>query len=202
MPPMPESAADQQAASSADLEVEPVPVTELLDMRAPYNPRTITEHDFEALRRSLRFFGPVEPIVCNRRSGRIVGGHQRVKAAVAEGIEQLPVTYVDLDEPSEKLLNLALNRINGQWEDNALSEVIASLTDFGADLELSGFSKAELALITDGWDGTGIDGLAGGRGHTEGLTPRIVVECPQEDLEQVKQLVTEAVSGMAGVTVK
>ena len=194
--------AEEQAGNSTALEIEQLPIEKLVDMRAPYNPRVITDHDFEALRRSLRFFGPVEPLVCNRRSGRIVGGHQRVKAAVAEGLEGLPVTWVDLDEPSEKLLNLALNRINGQWDDNALSEVIASLGEFGADLELSGFSASELALIEGGWDSTGIDDLAGGRGNTEGITPRIVVECPQPELERVKTLVTEAVAGVDGVVIR
>ena len=55
-------------------------------MGADYNPRKISDHDLGALRWSLRFFGIIEPIVVNRRSGRIVGGHQRVKAAQAEGI--------------------------------------------------------------------------------------------------------------------
>ena len=81
--------------------------TELAAMAAPYNPRKISDHDLEALRRSLRFFGTVEPIVVNKRFNRVVGGHQRVKAAEAEGIEQLPVVHVDLDEPSEKQLKVS-----------------------------------------------------------------------------------------------
>src|SRR5213594_2194387 len=109
------------------MDVTDVAVTELASMAAPYNPRTISDHDLGALRRALRFFGTVEPIVVNRRSGRIVGGHQRVKAALEEGIKELPVVYVDLDDPSEKQLNLALNKIGGEWDAEKLEVLLAEL---------------------------------------------------------------------------
>jgi hypothetical protein len=89
------------------MQIEHLKTEALAAMAAPYNPRRMSEEDLAALRRSLTFFGVVEPVVVNRRTGRIVGGHQRVKAAEAEGIETLPVVHVDLDEPSEKQLNLA-----------------------------------------------------------------------------------------------
>src|ERR1039457_1045090 len=95
------------AAAVDTLNSENVPVAKLIGMGAPYNPRRIEPDQLAALRRSLRTFGAVEPVVANRRSGRIVGGHQRVKAAEAEGIETLPVVWVDLDETGEKQLNLA-----------------------------------------------------------------------------------------------
>ncbi len=79
------------------MKIKHLKTQELAGMAAPYNPRRMSEHDLEALRRSLRFFGTVEPIVVNRRSGHIVGGHQRVKAAQAEGIDTLPVVHVDLE---------------------------------------------------------------------------------------------------------
>src|SRR5213593_851507 len=123
------------------MDVTDVAVTELASMAAPYNPRKISDHDLEALRRSLRFFGTVEPIVVNKRSDRIVGGHQRVKAAQAEGIETLPVVYVDLDDPSEKQLNLALNRISGEFDMEKLAELLKELETVGADLDLTGFTQ-------------------------------------------------------------
>src|SRR5213594_1155776 len=119
------------------MDIDHVGTAELAQMASPYNPRSISEHDLGALRRSLRFFGTVEPIVVNRRSGRIVGGHQRVLAAEAEGIAELPVVYVDLDDPSEKQLNLALNRIHGEWDEKMLEELLAELKAGGADLELT-----------------------------------------------------------------
>ena len=74
-----------------------IATNELRSMAAPYNPRTISDHDLMALGRSMTTFGVVEPIVVNRRTNRIVGGHQRVKAAEGAGVEELPVVYVDLD---------------------------------------------------------------------------------------------------------
>src|SRR5437867_3943028 len=161
------------------MDVIDVPTRELAGMVAPYNPRTISDHDLEALRRSLRFFGTVEPIVVNRRSGHIVGGHQRVKAAQAEGIETLPVYYVDLDDPSEKQLNLALNRIHGEWDERMLEELLAELKAGGADLELTGFTDDEIAAL-----------LVDQEVLQEGLTdPDAIPEPPDEPATQRGDLI-------------
>lgn len=140
------------------METVDVPTRDLATMAAPYNPRSIQDHDLDALRRSLRYFGTVEPIVVNRRSGRIVGGHQRVKAAMAEEIESLPVVYVDLDDPSEKQLNLALNRIHGEWDEAKLEVLLRELETLGADLDLTGFAEAEIEALLRG-DDQPVDGL-------------------------------------------
>ena len=73
------------------MDVTYIATNELRSMAAPYNPRQISDHDLMALGRSMTTFGVVEPIVVNRRTNRIVGGHQRVKAAEGAGVEQLPV---------------------------------------------------------------------------------------------------------------
>jgi len=106
------------------MEVVTISTTELRQMASPYNPRIISDHDLAALARSMNEFGVVEPVVVNRRTGRIVGGHQRVKAAEASGIEELPVVYVDLDEAAEKQLNIALNRISGEFDLEKLSDLL------------------------------------------------------------------------------
>ena len=105
---------------SGPLAFEGVSVEQLASMAAPYNPRRISDHDLKALQNSMATFGVVEPVVVNRSTGRIVGGHQRVKAAEAEGMATLPVVYVDLDENQEKQLNLALNYCDvavTRWEE-------------------------------------------------------------------------------------
>ena len=129
------------------MEVHTSSTSDLAAMAAPYNPRKISDHDLMALRRSMRFFGVVEPVIVNKRSGNIVGGHQRVKAAQAEEIASLPVVYVDLDSPSERQLNLALNRISGDWDEAALSAVLREMDADGVDLELTGFDDQELARL-------------------------------------------------------
>ena len=129
------------------METVDVPTTRLAAMGSEYNPRQISEHDLAALRRSIKTWGVVEPVVCNRRTGHVVGGHQRIRAAEAEGISELPVYWVDLDEISERQLNLALNRISGEWDDAKLAELLQELSTNGADLSLTGFESGELDAL-------------------------------------------------------
>jgi DNA modification methylase len=147
-------------------------------MGAPYNPRTIGDHDLAALRRSLRQWGAVEPVVVNSRTKRVVGGHQRIKAAELEGITTLPVVYVDLDDASERQLNLALNRISGEWHEGQLGTMIAELQRAGADLAMTGFTDVE------------IDQMIRGSGPTDGLTdPDALPEPPDEPKTQPGDLI-------------
>lgn len=127
----------------------------LLLRAAPYNPRSITDEEFAALRASLREFGIVEPIVVNLVTGNCVSGHQRVKAALEEGIEALPVHYVELDLNREKLLNLALNRISGDWDEAKLAAVLQQLAAEEASLDLSGFREDEIAKYLAAGEGAG-----------------------------------------------
>ena len=91
-----------------------------LDEIAParYNPRVISDDAFEGLCHSISKFGCVEPIVVNIRGGEniIVGGHQRHRALVAEGIEECLCVTVDLSDGDERLLNLTLNNPAAQGE--------------------------------------------------------------------------------------
>jgi ParB/RepB/Spo0J family partition protein len=79
------------------------------------NPRQATEKEFEDLKKSIQKFGIVDPIIVNKRSQRIVGGHFRVKVAKSMGITEVPVIYVDLDDEAEKELNYRLNANHGSF---------------------------------------------------------------------------------------
>lgn len=114
---------------------------------AEYNPRVMPDAEMEKLKRSVSEFGFVEPVVANRfpgREGVIVGGHQRVEAARLLGLEEVPVVWVELNPARERLLNLALNRISGSWDEGKLADVLAGLNGEVADLILSGFDDAEI----------------------------------------------------------
>lgn len=118
---------------------------------ADYNPRRIEEHQAAALRRSLDRWGFVEPIIANRRTGLVVGGHQRLNAALALALPTVPVHWVDLDESAEKALNIALNKISGDWDEAKLSELLADLERGGQDLEDLGFDADELDDLLEGY---------------------------------------------------
>lgn len=109
---------------------------------APYNPRTISPEALTGLGESVRRFGLVQPVIWNRRTRRIVGGHQRVKALAAQGVVETDVVVVDLPEGEEKALNLALNSqaIAGEWTPDALAlidEVAASMPDLASALRFA-----------------------------------------------------------------
>lgn len=115
---------------------------------AAYNPRVTLEPgmpEWEKIKNSIEEFGNVEPIVWNKRTGNVVGGHQRLSVLKSMGYETVPCSVVDLDENEEKLLNLALNKIKGQWDYDKLEDILR-----GFDYEVataSGFSAEEIAVI-------------------------------------------------------
>jgi DNA modification methylase len=114
---------------------------------APYNPRDISAEALAGLGESIGRFGLVQPVIVNSRTGRIVGGHQRVKVLHAQGVEETDVVVVDLPEAEEKALNLALNSqaISGAWTGDALAlveEVAKSLPELASSLRMGDLEEA------------------------------------------------------------
>jgi ParB-like chromosome segregation protein Spo0J len=103
---------------------------------APYNPRQSTEKQEEKLKASLSKFGLVEPIIFNKQTGYIVGGHFRVRELTKLGYEEIECVIVDLNEADEKELNIRLNANTGQWDWDALANEWNSdeLTEWGLDV--------------------------------------------------------------------
>ena len=111
---------------------------------APYNPRYLPTKAKAKLRETLGNVGLVQPIVWNRRTGYIVGGHQRISQIDAlEGNEnyQLTVAVVDVDEVREKELNVLLNNhdVAGEWD----LEKLKAILDSEIDLVNTGFDHGE-----------------------------------------------------------
>jgi DNA modification methylase len=102
---------------------------------APYNPRTITEEAARGLRASVERFGLVVPLVWNKRTKRVVAGHQRIDALKRLGRSEAQIIVVDLPESEEKALNITLNNpaITGEFTDDlqALLAELSQLPDFG-----------------------------------------------------------------------
>lgn len=99
---------------------------------AKYNPRRISEAAKRGLSASMQRFGCVDPIIWNRHTDTVVGGHQRLEILVSQGIEQIECVEVDLDPQEEKALNVALNseKLQGEWDLPALQEVLGELHGF------------------------------------------------------------------------
>lgn len=128
------------------MEIRRVPVSKLNP--AAYNPRKNLQPgdpEYKKLARSLDKFGCVEPIVWNERTGNVVGGHQRLKVLIAAGETELDVSVVNLSDADEKALNIALNKIAGEWDTTALTELLQELSaDSSIDETLTGFDRGEL----------------------------------------------------------
>lgn len=120
---------------------------------AAYNPRLalkVGDPEYEKLRRSLDEFGLVEPLIWNSRSGNLIGGHQRFTVLLDQGAEHVPVTVLDLPLDKEKALNLALNKVQGAWDEVKLAQILGDLIqtpDF--DLALTGFDLDEATSLID-----------------------------------------------------
>jgi ParB-like chromosome segregation protein Spo0J len=115
--------------------------------KAKYNPRKISDNQLTILAQSIERFGFVDPVIVNDRNGVLIGGHQRIKAAERLGLTHVPVVGVDLDETEEKALNVALNKISGEWDIDLLRGVLEDIKSEGLDLSLTGFESEEITSL-------------------------------------------------------
>lgn len=119
---------------------------------ADYNPRQISDTDKEKLTKSLEEFGVVDPIIINLKDNTIIGGHQRFDILYNQNPDQeahllklgdIGWLFTDSnlkikDKNHEKALNLALNRINAEWDFTKLTPLLDELQPFKA-IEFTGF---------------------------------------------------------------
>jgi hypothetical protein len=127
------------------MEITIIPITELKP--ATYNPRRIARETLRTLKRNIEEFGFIDPMIVNKDL-TIIGGHQRHKAALELGMKELPCVVLDLSKSRERALNLALNKISGEWDKVKLELLLKSIED--VDLSFTGFNEDELIdLIKD-----------------------------------------------------
>ena len=138
------------------MEIEKIKITDIKP--AEYNPRSISSEELTKLTNSINAFGLVDPIIINLKNNKIIGGHQRYEVLINQymlnndfyaelnlirmGDIGWIFTETDLtveDEDHEKALNLALNKISGEWDFEKLTELLDELDLNGFDISLSGF---------------------------------------------------------------
>ena len=127
---------------------------------AEYNPRIMSSEEFEKLSNSIGEFGLVDPIIINLNNNRIIGGHQRYDVLLSQGVKELNMiklgdigwcfTSDDLKVDSdahEKALNIALNKISGEWDIDKLDIVLDEIDADGFDISLTGFDNLEIEKL-------------------------------------------------------
>lgn len=115
---------------------------------AEYNPRLDLkpgDKEFEKIRKSIQEFGYVDPVIINK-DGTIIGGHQRYKVLKDMGYTEIQCVVVDVDKDKEKALNIALNKISGDWDKDKLKVLLKELQGIGL-ADITGFDIAELGML-------------------------------------------------------
>lgn len=118
---------------------------------AEYNPRvrlTPSDPEYQAIKESIQEFGYCDPIIINR-DGTIIGGHQRATVLEDIGETEADVVVLDLNKSDEKALNIALNKIGGQWNEDLLRAALSDLQEIGG-LQLAtktGYSAPDLDVV-------------------------------------------------------
>ena len=127
------------------MEIKTLNITELKE--SEYNPRiklTEDDNEFQALKNSLETFGYVTPIIVNANNV-VIGGHQRLSVLKLLGYTKIDCVIVNINENDERLLNVALNKIDGEWDFGKLGELLCDMQS--ETLALTGFSTAEVEDI-------------------------------------------------------
>src|SRR5437588_277136 len=131
------------------IEIEHVAIDELGP--DPANPRKISDAELEALTRSVNEWGFVQPVLARRDDHVVIGGHQRLLAARRLGMKTVPVIFLDITREQARLLNVALNKISGEWDEELLARMLSDLQPV-ADLTLTGFEEGELDRLLKSLD--------------------------------------------------
>ena len=117
--------------------------------RAEYNPRkelAPEDPEYQQLKKSIVEFGYVVPVVVNG-DYTVIGGHQGLTVLEDLGYKKIECSVQDLNKTQEKALNLALNKINGIWDNEKLEKILAELKELEFDMDITGFSPEELNNI-------------------------------------------------------
>lgn len=116
---------------------------------ASYNPRKKlkpADKEYEKIKRSIEEFGCVEPVIVNSDL-TIIGGHQRVTVLSDLGYEEIDCIVVEIDKTKEKALNIALNKITGEWNKELLADLIRDLQESDFDVAFTGFEPPEIEQL-------------------------------------------------------
>lgn len=165
----------------------------LVDLNpAEYNPRKISDQELLKLENSINEFGLVDPIIINLKNNKIIGGHQRYEALynkyTADNDFQPELNLIRLgdigwvfedtelkisSEAQEKALNLALNKISGEWDTVKLQPLLEELSLSNLDISLTGFDEIELGELNTNIDKELTD-------NTEIVEDEYTAEAPEE----------------------
>lgn len=163
------------------------------DLRpAVYNPRKKLkpgDDEYEKLKASIEAFGYVDPIIVNK-DGTVIGGHQRLFVLQDLGYDEADVAVVDLNKNDEKALNIALNKITGEWDEEKLASIFAELDVEGYSLNLTGFTDDEIFNLNQSLAGSELEDIDEVKSKSEVnlhtlKIDRTVVEMTEDEYDEI-----------------
>lgn len=116
---------------------------------ATYNPRKALkpgDKEYEKIKNSIQEFGYCEPVIVNSDM-TIIGGHQRVTVLKDLGYDEIDCIVIEIVKTKEKALNVALNKITGEWNKELLADLIADLQNSDFDVTFTGFDPPEIEQL-------------------------------------------------------
>ena len=114
-----------------------------------YNPRKKLKPDdkeYQKIKNSIEEFGYTDLVIINK-DNTIISGNQRTQVLMDMGYKKIKVVQIDIDKTKEKALNIALNKITGEWDYSLLGDLLLELDSENYDLELTGFDLDEIEEI-------------------------------------------------------
>ena len=151
------------------MSTETIKITDIVPAR--YNPRKISNEDYNKLSNSINEYGLVDPIIIHLSNNHIIGGHQRFEVLMDEYmngnndyhelilIRRGDIGWIFPDEElkikdinHEKSLNITLNKVQGEWDFEKLEDLFNDLTIEGLDLKLTGWGKDEIKELSKNID--------------------------------------------------
>ena len=108
-----------------------------------YNPRKdlkAEDIEYKKIKRSIEEFGYVDPLIVNKDM-TVIGGNQRLKILKEFGYKKIDCVVLDLDKTKEKVLNIALNKIEGKWDLPKLKDLLQEIDTGDFVLNLITFSN-------------------------------------------------------------
>ena len=129
------------------MEFKKLKIDELIP--ASYNPRKQLkpgDSEFEKIKNSINEFGYVDPVIVNSDL-TVIGGHQRISVLKTLGITEIDCVVINIDKTKEKALNIALNKISGEWNKELLADLIMDLKDLDYNTDFTGFDPPEIDAL-------------------------------------------------------
>ena len=137
-----DQAREESLTDKYHLKVVDVPLTKLEPVKC--NPRQISKKEKADLKNSMVKFGCVEPLVVRQEDYSIIGGHQRYRVGLELGLESLPCMLLNISGSEAMVLNVALNKIHGEWDVAKLEDMLAEIELGPLDIDLTGFDEISL----------------------------------------------------------